>query len=380
MQIKNLSSAQARGFGKVLRARPEEALFVEHREITAGDAVDALYADEPVVLDYVSEMSLLVIYEENSYQLYYLDRVFELRAKLHFSIIALEGSCSVDCFTAHADTLHLEARYPAARFQDPASDLKLEQLLTCFYQECRRDFYFRGEQHKAFEVIYVDIGELHNLVGGTDILLKRQQLLLIDRNTWHMQYADLPVNFLTVSFLAEAEPCRRLAGRVFTLTSQQVELVRRILSEHNASDYAYDCVESLLRLLLVDLLRSENSCTAELPKRLPATVRADRRIADRLIQFVSANADKGLTLQQLADAAHISTTYLHRIFRTQLGMTPGNYLAKIRIEESKLLLRDGTLSMGEISLRMGFSSQQHFSRQFRTVAGMTPSEYVRTLR
>ena len=110
MQIKNLSSAQARGFGKVLRARPEEALFVEHREITAGDAVDALYADEPVVLDYVSEMSLLVIYEENSYQLYYLDRVFELRAKLHFSIIALEGSCSVDCFTAHADTLHLEAR------------------------------------------------------------------------------------------------------------------------------------------------------------------------------------------------------------------------------------------------------------------------------
>ena len=134
------------------------------------------------------------------------------------------------------------------------------------------------------------------------------------------------------------------------------------------------------RLLLVDLLRSENSCTAELHKRLPATVRADRRIADRLIQFVSANADKGLTLQQLAYAAHISTTYLHRIFRTQLGMTPGNYLAKIRIEESKLLLRDGTLSMGEISLRMGFSSQQHFSRQFRTVAGMTPSEYVRTLR
>ena len=91
-------------------------------------------------------------------------------------------------------------------------------------------------------------------------------------------------------------------------------------------------------------------------------------------------AGEKITLQQLADAAHISTTYLHRIFRTQLGMTPGNYLAKIRIEESKLLLRDGPLSMGEISLRMGFSSQQHFSRQFRTVAGMTPSEYVRTLR
>ena len=41
---------------------------------------------------------------------------------------------------------------------------------------------------------------------------------------------------------------------------------------------------------------------------------------------------------------------------------------------------DAGLPVGEIAKKLGFSSQQHFSRQFRTVAGMTPSEYVRTLR
>ena len=61
-------------------------------------------------------------------------------------------------------------------------------------------------------------------------------------------------------------------------------------------------------------------------------------------------------------------------------MTPGAYLAKVRMEESKLLLREGTLSMGEIAKQLGFSSQQQFSRQFHAVTGMTPSEYVRTLR
>ena len=61
-------------------------------------------------------------------------------------------------------------------------------------------------------------------------------------------------------------------------------------------------------------------------------------------------------------------------------MTPGAYLAKVRMEESKLLLREGTLSMGEIAKQLDFSSQQQFSRQFRAVSGMTPSEYVRTLR
>ena len=101
---------------------------------------------------------------------------------------------------------------------------------------------------------------------------------------------------------------------------------------------------------------------------------------DQLIQTVSAQPGQKFSLQQLADSAHISTTYLHRIFRTQLGMTPGIYLAKVRMEESKLLLREGTLSMGEIAKQLGFSSQQQFSRQFRAVTGMTPSEYVRTLR
>ena len=196
-----------------------------------------------------------------------------------------------------------------------------------------------------------------------------------------MQYADLPVSFLTVSFRAAVDsPCSSLCGQVLALTARQITLLRRMLDEHSSTDFAYDCVESLLKLLLADLIRCEKKRSFQPAAQLPSTSHAEQRIADQLVQIISSKAGEKITLQQLVDAAHISTTYLHRIFRTQLGMTPGNYLAKIRIEESKLLLRDGTLSMGEISLRMGFSSQQHFSRQFRTVAGMTPSEYVRTLR
>ena len=296
MQIKNLSSAQT--FGTVIASLPDDMPCTSHCCVRAGEPIKEWLSQEPVVLDYVSGMPLLVIYEAESYSLYYVDR-----------------------------------------------------------------------------------GELHNLVGGVDILLRPQQMLLINRNIWHMQYADLPVSFLTVSFRAAVDsPCSSLCGQVLALTARQITLLRRMLDEHSSTDFAYDCVESLLKLLLADLIRCEKKRSFQPAAQLPSTSHAEQRIADQLVQIISSKAGEKITLQQLADAAHISTTYLHRIFRTQLGMTPGNYLAKIRIEESKLLLRDGTLSMGEISLRMGFSSQQHFSRQFRTVAGMTPSEYVRTLR
>ena len=381
LQIKNLSIAQAQSYGTILSSLPECTFQVLRQDIDSTVAVKEYRSEETVILDYISGMSLLVIYESDIYDLYYLDRVFALRPGIRFSVVALDDFCQFNCYILSTNSLLVIAEHPAMQFHDIANGLKLDRLYTFFYQECARDFYFRGEQHEALELVYVDHGELHNLVGGTDILLKQQQLLLIDRNVWHMQYADLPVSFLTVSFRAAVDsPCSSLCGQVLALTARQITLLRRMLDEHSSTDFAYDCVESLLKLLLADLIRCEKKRSFQPAAQLPSTSHAEQRIADQLVQIISSKAGEKITLQQLADAAHISTTYLHRIFRTQLGMTPGNYLAKIRIEESKLLLRDGTLSMGEISLRMGFSSQQHFSRQFRTVAGMTPSEYVRTLR
>ena len=68
-----------------------------------------------------------------------------------------------------------------------------------------------------------------------------------------MQYADRPVSFLTVSFRAAELPCSRLTGRALSLTARQIGLVRQMLEAHGAESYAYDCVESLLKLLLADL-------------------------------------------------------------------------------------------------------------------------------
>ena len=381
MQIRNLSSSHIWQFGQILSVVPETGFSVRQLEVHSGAAIEEFRADGPVILDYISGMPLLVIYEADNFALYYLDRPFALLPGVHFSIATLEETCRVDCFTAEHVPLVFVAEHPGGQFQADTNSLKLDRLCTFFYQECARDFYFRGEQHAAMELVYVDCGELHNLVGGTDILLRQQQMLLIDRNVWHMQYADLPVNFLTVSFRTEpSTPCSALSGRRFELTEQQIALLRQMLAENNTAEYANDSTESLLRLLLISLLRSDQTRRSGRPKVLPATSHTEQRIADQLIQTISAHSGQKLTLQQLADSAHISTTYLHRIFRTQLGMTPGNYLAKVRMEESKLLLRDGALSMGEIAKQLGFSSQQQFSRQFRAVTGMSPTEYVRTLR
>ena len=227
MQIKNLSAAQVQPFGEILSAESELLPpCAERWQIRPGADVRELRADGPVVLDYVSGMPLLVIYEKDARSVYYLDRVLALRPGVRFSIAALGSGCEVDCRARQPGLVQLLACHPAEEFSGTGSELKLERLYTFFYQECASDFYFRGEQHEAFELVYVDRGELHNLAGGADVLLRQQQLMLIGRNVWHMQYADRPVSFLTVSFRAAELPCSRLTGRALSLTARQIGLVR----------------------------------------------------------------------------------------------------------------------------------------------------------
>ena len=361
MQIRNFSAAGLRAFGRTLASLPGEALFpcVLHRSFSAQSPVERCVCSGPVVLDYASGMSLLVLFGQAEPLFFYLDRIVQLAPGGEFAVAALRET---------------------AAFQPPASDLRLERLYTFFYQECSSDFYFRGERHEAYELVYVDRGQLHNLVGGRDILLRQQQLTLIDRNEWHTQYSDLPVNFLTVSFRAADDALSMLCGQAFSLSAAELSLLRKMLEENRQERYCCDYVESLLKILLIELLRRAQKQLPEAAPQLPATRHAEHQIVDQLVQFVSANAGRRLSLQELADAAHISLPYMHRLFQTHLGLAPGQYIAKIRMEEAKTLLRSGSLSMGAVAREMGFSSQQHFSRQFRSVCGMTPSEYVRSLR
>lgn len=126
MQIKNLSSAQT--FGTVIASLPDDMPCTSHCCVRAGEPIKEWLSQEPVVLDYVSGMPLLVIYEAESYSLYYLDRVFKLRPGVRFSVTALDALCCFDICTARPDVLSLLGEHPAEIFYGASSDLKLERL------------------------------------------------------------------------------------------------------------------------------------------------------------------------------------------------------------------------------------------------------------
>lgn len=379
MQIKHLSPALLQPFGQILsQCPPEDSRHIKTQlEIRSDTQINCYRATQAVVLDYVSGMSVLAVFYDAQPALFYLDRVVSLRPGTVFALFPMEGSCCVELLTAPDEPMELTDSIPLSALENTPKGLQFEKIYTFLYQECTHNFYFRGEKHLPYELVYVDRGELHNLVRGQDLLLKQQQFMIIDRNDWHTQFSDLAVSFLTLSFGISDSRLSSVANQVFTLTPQLKSIFKKMLSEKPEEPYSSDYIESLLKILLIELLRRPH---LESSAQLPAAGHSENAIVDQAIQLISEHIHRKLSLEELASLVHVSVPYLYMLFEAHLGTSPGKYIAKIRMEECKVLLRSGDLSMGQIAENMGFSSLQHFSRQFRNICGITPTQYVRSLR
>ena len=63
------------------------------------------------------------------------------------------------------------------------------------------------------------------------------------------------------------------------------------------------------------------------------------------------------------------------IFKAQTGLTPNDYLQRLRIEKAQERLRQTDLSVTEIALATGFSSGQYFSTVFARYKGVSPTDF-----
>ncbi len=82
-----------------------------------------------------------------------------------------------------------------------------------------------------------------------------------------------------------------------------------------------------------------------------------------------------LMLESFAQQHHVSVGFLSTQFSNHFGISYQDYLAKIRIENGKEMLKENKYTINQISELCGFSNQHYFSKVFKNKTGLTPSEY-----
>ena len=149
------------------------------------------------------------------------------------------------------------------------------------------------------------------------------------------------------------------------------------LSGHTASSFSSDWrtmrINADLTAILYKCMRLfESSSDAE-----------DGTVSGTLVreayEYIAENFTRPLTLPEIAEALHVSPSYLHASFKKAVGTTPARLITARRIDRAKRLIAAGEKSMLEIALSVGFCSQSHFNKVFLKECGITPATYKKEL-
>jgi AraC family transcriptional regulator len=101
---------------------------------------------------------------------------------------------------------------------------------------------------------------------------------------------------------------------------------------------------------------------------------------DRVDDYIEANLDSRIELENLAAAGGLSAAWFARRFRDVTGLPPHQYVLRRRIERAKHLLTRTDAPIAQIAFDCGFAHQEHLTRVFKRVTGLTPGAFRRTIR
>ncbi len=383
--IRHLNPMTFQEYGTILPERPDSTEpigkgdHVRRMNLTQGE-LPVYRALSDTWLYSRSAMTVLAVRRGNEeYRHFYLDKPVTLRADVVFCLIPLGKDSTVD--VAYMRAPDLTERSPWNTSLAVVRRLKVESLYTFFYQEKEQGFIFPGEAHPMPELTYVDQGSLHSVVDGQDLLLEQGDIMVYAPDQWHMQYADMGVapRFVTISFGLSGGDLERIKSRKFKAPQQVVTLLQQMLREQeNPDDHSGDMIISMLNQLLVILLRQVDAPTAKL--KASNAVHSENEIIRRAQQYISTHLRQKLTVPLVAEQVEVSASYLTALFHKNLQISPGEYIRRVKLQESKQMIRENSMTFTEIAAALQYSTVHHFSRQFKEKFGITPTEYARSVR
>ena len=102
----------------------------------------------------------------------------------------------------------------------------------------------------------------------------------------------------------------------------------------------------------------------------------EHKIVLAVSQLVEERGAAQITIQQLAQAVHLSCGHLSRVFRRTTGMTLEQFLIRQRVELAKRALLDPRFNVAEVADRCGFCNPAYFASVFKRYVKCTPREFA----
>lgn len=256
-------------------------------------------------------------------------------------------------------------------YSTPSQDIS---LIRAQYQE----FAFQRHYHLDFHIGLITQGQQKFVYKGTSYHAGAGQVVMMPPDELHDGHSELESGYQVSVFSVspqwlgdladQREHGHTLSFSELILSDQATFLqlcnLHALLINPNISQLAQDCLPYEGFSTIVDRYVKFGS---------KSPVQLGIQSIHTLKEYLMANLDQPVRLEQLSDLCDLTTTQFQRHFKNKMGITPYAWLSRLRMEQGMRLIKSG-VSGTEVAHQVGFYDQAHFSKAFKTAFGVSPSK------
>lgn len=105
----------------------------------------------------------------------------------------------------------------------------------------------------------------------------------------------------------------------------------------------------------------------------------DAERISRVLDWVALHSSEALSVQDLAAVANLSPGHFRVRFKEATGRAPLEFVAEVRMDRARVLLRNGDLSVGQVAEAVGYPDIHYFSLLFKKMEGISPKKFSDSL-
>ena len=274
----------------------------------------------------------------------------------------------------------------------------VDKIITIFYMELSNNFYYEGEKHDFWEMVYIDKGEMICTADDKRFVLKSGEMTFHKPNEFHNLSGDSSVapNVSILTFECKSRAMKHFEGKIFRLNAEEKSLLSTLFSEGLSCYQLEDArnpllqklkvikhsplgssqmTKNLLEIFLIKLCRNTDVVTKEMRQSYVIDGIDVPYNVMEILDYLKEHIYGKVTIRDLAKHLDKSESTIKQLFAQYRDGGIIRYYNTLKIKEARKLIREGKYNMTQISDMLQFDNPQYFSKCFKTVTNMTPSEY-----
>lgn len=334
----------------------------------------------------VSEGIVLLVVTNNleagGSEQFVVHRVVKIRAGVFYNFISITDSSKIE---TSALKTNITTRHPIKTQPFTYNSIKptvnVSEIVSYYYVVRGTNYVFPGEKTNNWEITFIDNGSLNSTVEFESFTLGSYDLIFYAPGQFHTQSTS-PKNtcsYLTIVFNMSCIDEEKLKNRVFHIDRKTHDIIEEFVKISNGTmPYDNDLLCVYLQALIIYILQSDSTKKNPIA-RTPMQQKFESELLNEILIYINGNIYTPLTIEELCEEFGISRSSLQTLFKSNLNKPPKQYISDIKLNKSKLLIKESKYTISEISSILGFASIHYFSRKFKKQFGITPTDYAKTI-